>query len=86
VAIISRFPDVEIPDRTLPQFVLDSAMARGDQAAIIDGVGGRTLPYADLYEGVRWVGAGGLRHGCAPVTSCASTPTAGSSSSTGSRQ
>lgn len=67
MAIASRFPDVEIPDQTLPQFVLGSVVARNDQAAIVDGAGGRTLTYADLHEGVRRVAAGlaarGLRRG-----------------------
>jgi hypothetical protein len=39
MAVTCQFPDVEIPDRMLPQLVLDSAVARGDQAADIDGVG-----------------------------------------------
>jgi hypothetical protein len=29
VVIASRFPDFEIPDQTLPQFVLDSAQRWG---------------------------------------------------------
>ena len=33
MAIASRFPDVEILDQTLAQFVLDSAAARGDGAS-----------------------------------------------------
>lgn len=67
MAIASRFPDVEIPDRTLPQFVLDSALPRGEQPAIVDGAGGATLTYAELHEGVGRVAAGlaarGLRRG-----------------------
>ena len=50
MAIASRFPDIEIPDQTLPQFVLDSAV-RGDQAAVIDRVDGQTLTHTNLLVG-----------------------------------
>ena len=44
----SPFPDVEIPDISLHQLVLEKARKTGDKAALIDGTTGRTLTYADL--------------------------------------
>ena len=62
MAIASRFPDIDIPDRTLPQFVLDNA-AGGDHPAIVDGASGRTITYANLHEGGRRLAAGLAGHG-----------------------
>ncbi|MGH8931982.1 MAG: AMP-binding protein [Egibacteraceae bacterium] len=44
----SLMPDVEIPDQSLPAFVLEHAAERGDKPALIDGPSGRTLTYAEL--------------------------------------
>jgi hypothetical protein len=42
---ISRtpWPDVDIPDVSLPAYVLASAAKRGERPALIDGPTGRTL-------------------------------------------
>ena len=55
----SPLPDVDVPDVTLPAFVLEHAEARGDRPALIDGPTGETLTYAGLVGQVRSL-AGGL--------------------------
>jgi acyl-CoA synthetase (AMP-forming)/AMP-acid ligase II len=59
----SPFPDVEIPDVTISQFVLEGAAARGDKPAIIDGPSGRTLSFAALAARTRALAAGLARRG-----------------------
>src|SRR4051812_33774403 len=54
----SPFPEVEVPDVTLPAFVLEHAEARGDRPALIDGATGETLTYAGLLAQVRSLAAG----------------------------
>ena len=49
---------ISIPDRSLPQFVLEGAAARGDKPALVDGPTGRVLTYAQLADGVERVAAG----------------------------
>jgi len=39
----STYPDVDIPDVSLPAFVLKGATALGNKPALIDGPTGRTL-------------------------------------------
>jgi acyl-CoA synthetase (AMP-forming)/AMP-acid ligase II len=56
--VLSPHPDVTIPDVALHDFVLEGAMGRADQAALIDGPSGRTLSYGQLAGGVRRVAAG----------------------------
>ncbi|MDQ6799652.1 MAG: AMP-binding protein, partial [Acidobacteriota bacterium] len=60
-------PDVEIPDVSLTPFLLRNAEKRGDKAALIDALSGRTLTYRGWADGVRKVAAGlsqrGLRKG-----------------------
>jgi acyl-CoA synthetase (AMP-forming)/AMP-acid ligase II len=56
--VLSPHPDVTIPDVALHDFVLEGAMGRADQAALIDGPSGRTLTYGQLAGGVRRVAAG----------------------------
>jgi acyl-CoA synthetase (AMP-forming)/AMP-acid ligase II len=57
VVIRSPFPDVEIPDTSLTEFVLARAVELGDKPALIDAPSGRTITYAELVESVRAVGA-----------------------------
>ena len=59
MVIRSAFPDVEIPDVSLTDFVLARAAERGDKPAFIDAPSGRTISYAQLLELVR-AAAGGL--------------------------
>ena len=49
--VLSPHPDVTVPDLPLHEFVLRDAMARADQAALIDGPSGRTLTYGQLEIG-----------------------------------
>jgi acyl-CoA synthetase (AMP-forming)/AMP-acid ligase II len=56
--IRSPFPDVEIPDTPLTDFVLARAVELGDKPALIDAPTGRTITYAQLVQSVRAVGAG----------------------------
>ena len=44
----SPYPPVDIPSRPLAAFVLETAPSRGTRAALIDGVTGRTITYAEL--------------------------------------
>jgi len=54
----SSYPDVEIPDVSLPAFVLERAARLADKPALIDGPTGRTITYAQLAGAVRRVAAG----------------------------
>jgi acyl-CoA synthetase (AMP-forming)/AMP-acid ligase II len=58
MVIRSPFPDVEIPDVSLSDFVLARAAEFGDKAALIDAPSGRTITYAELVDSVRGVAAG----------------------------
>jgi acyl-CoA synthetase (AMP-forming)/AMP-acid ligase II len=55
----SLFPDVEIPDVPLTDFVLARAGELGDKPALIDAPTGRTITYEQLGQSVR-AGAAGL--------------------------
>jgi acyl-CoA synthetase (AMP-forming)/AMP-acid ligase II len=48
VALASRYPDVEIPDSSVPQFVLAGAAERADRPALIDGLSGETITHGEL--------------------------------------
>jgi acyl-CoA synthetase (AMP-forming)/AMP-acid ligase II len=63
--IRSSYPDVEIPDVSITEFVLGRAAERGDKAAFIEGASGRTLTYSQLVELVRRAAAGLAAHGLA---------------------
>jgi acyl-CoA synthetase (AMP-forming)/AMP-acid ligase II len=56
--IRSTYPDVEVPEISLPGFVLEHADQRGAAPAVIDAPTGRTLSYRDLASMVRRVAAG----------------------------
>jgi acyl-CoA synthetase (AMP-forming)/AMP-acid ligase II len=49
----SPFPDVEIPDVALADFVLEHAAERGDKPAFIDGPSGRAVSHAEVAKSVR---------------------------------
>ncbi len=55
----SPFPEVAIPDVSLPALVLDDAATRATKPALIDGPSGRTITYGELADRVRLM-AGGL--------------------------
>ena len=58
MAIRSPHADVEIPEVSLADFVLESARQRGDKPALIDGPSGRTVTYKDFVTGVELMAAG----------------------------
>jgi acyl-CoA synthetase (AMP-forming)/AMP-acid ligase II len=53
----SPYPDVTAPDMAYTPFVLAAAQRMGDKPALIDGVTGRTLTFAQVVNGVRCVAA-----------------------------
>jgi len=55
----SPHPDVDIPDVSLPSFILNGATERADRPALIDGPSGRTLTYGELQQATAAC-AGGL--------------------------
>jgi acyl-CoA synthetase (AMP-forming)/AMP-acid ligase II len=57
--IHSPYPDVTIPEVSLPEFVFADAARRAAKPALIDGPSGRTITYGELVGGARLV-AGGL--------------------------
>ena len=63
----SPFPDVDIPNVSLPEFLFEHADQWPDKPALIDGPTDRTLTYAQLRHAVRRTAAGlaarGLRKG-----------------------
>jgi len=62
----SPYADVPIPDLSLPDYVLEHAECYTDRPALIDGVSGRTMTYAELAEQVRRAAAGLAAHGFGP--------------------
>ena len=50
-------PDIEIPDLTMPEYVMGAAAARGDDPAIVDTASGETTTYAELAAKVDAVAA-----------------------------
>jgi acyl-CoA synthetase (AMP-forming)/AMP-acid ligase II len=59
----SPYPDVDIPEVSLPAFVLAGAAALGNKPALIDGPTGRTISYAELVRAVRQAAASLARRG-----------------------
>jgi acyl-CoA synthetase (AMP-forming)/AMP-acid ligase II len=59
----SPFPDVEIPEVPLTEFVFKHAAERAERPALIEGVSGRVLTYAQLAGAVRAAAAGLARRG-----------------------
>ncbi len=66
VIITSHFPDVPVPNVSLPEYVLGDAERRGAKPAIVDGDSGRTLGYAELCGSVRRVATGLAASGFRP--------------------
>lgn len=54
----SPYPDVTIPDIDLTSFVLQRISAYGNSPALIDGISGRTIGYAQLAAAIKLVAAG----------------------------
>ncbi len=55
----SPVPDIEIPEVSLPRFMLERLEQWGDKPALVDGPSGRTLTYGALAGAIR-AAAGGL--------------------------
>ncbi len=62
----SPFPEVEIPEITLTDFVLRHAERLADQPALVDGPSGRTMTYAELSGAIRSFAGGLQARGFAP--------------------
>jgi acyl-CoA synthetase (AMP-forming)/AMP-acid ligase II len=54
----SPYPDVTIPEVSLPALVFEEAAARAAKPALIDGPSGRVLTFGELAAGARMVAAG----------------------------
>ena len=54
----SPYPDVDIPNITLQDYLFEHAAKYADKAALIDGPSGRTLTYGQLVAAVRRTAAG----------------------------
>jgi acyl-CoA synthetase (AMP-forming)/AMP-acid ligase II len=59
----SPYPDVEIPDVSLHEVVFRHAEKLADKPALVDGMTGRTLTYAELAGATRAVAAGLAKRG-----------------------
>ena len=59
----SPYPDVEIPDVPLTEFVLSRTQQFGDKPALIDGPSGRTITYAQLGGAIRLVASSLAKRG-----------------------
>lgn len=57
------YPEVTIPEVSLPEFVLHRAVELGEKAALIDGPSGRTITYGQLAGAVSKAAAGLARRG-----------------------
>jgi acyl-CoA synthetase (AMP-forming)/AMP-acid ligase II len=76
--IRSPYPDVAIPDLSLPAFVFADAATHAAKPALIDGLSGRTITYRELVGGARLVAGGlaarGLRQGEVFAIYCPNLP------------
>ncbi|WP_236791317.1 AMP-binding protein [Amycolatopsis sp. GM8] len=54
----SPLPDIEIPDLTLTEYVIDGAACFGDKPALVDAATGETITYAELRSSVYTIAAG----------------------------
>ncbi len=54
----SPYPDVQIPQVSVTEYVLGGAAGRGDKPALIDGASGAVTTYSELVQQVRSVAAG----------------------------
>src|SRR3712207_9311915 len=77
VALASRFPDVEVPDVSVPEFVLAAGKERPDAPALIDGLKGDVITHGQLAayvdRGAANLHARGLRKGDVVAVFCPNT-------------
>src|SRR3954465_8942023 len=62
----SEYPPVETPETPIWQTVLAGAAERGDHPALVDGVSGQTITYAQLAQMVERMAAGFAENGVQP--------------------
>ncbi|MGY1688971.1 4-coumarate--CoA ligase family protein [Geodermatophilus sp. SYSU D01105] len=78
MALASLYPDVEIPDLSVPAYVLKAGGARPDAPALVDGLKGDTITHGQLAAYVDRVAAAlharGLRKGDVVAVFCPNTP------------
>ncbi|NEK84192.1 4-coumarate--CoA ligase family protein [Blastococcus saxobsidens] len=78
MALASRYPDVEIPNVSVPEFVLAAGKERPDAPALIDGLKGDVITHGQLAAYVDRVAANlharGLRKGDVVAVFCPNTP------------
>jgi acyl-CoA synthetase (AMP-forming)/AMP-acid ligase II len=78
VALASPYPDVEIPNVSVPEFVLAAGKDRPDAPALIDGLKGDVITHGQLAAYVDRVAANlharGLRKGDVVAVFCPNTP------------
>ena len=78
MALASPYPDVEIPNLSVPEFVLAAGKERPDAPALIDGLKGDTITHGQLSAYVDRVAANlharGLRKGDVVAVFCPNTP------------
>jgi acyl-CoA synthetase (AMP-forming)/AMP-acid ligase II len=77
VALASPYPDVEIPELSVPEFVLAAGKERPDAPALIDGVSGDVITHGQLAHHVDRLAAAlhekGLRKGDVVAVLCPNT-------------
>jgi acyl-CoA synthetase (AMP-forming)/AMP-acid ligase II len=77
VAFASRYPGVQIPELSVPEYVLSGATERGEAPALVDGITGDTMSFAQLASHVGRVAAAlharGLRKGDVIAVLCPNT-------------
>jgi acyl-CoA synthetase (AMP-forming)/AMP-acid ligase II len=77
VALASPYPDVEIPDLSVPEFVLAAGRERPDSAALVDGLTGDSITHGQLAAHVDRLSAAlaarGLRKGDVVAVLCPNT-------------
>ncbi|TFV78619.1 4-coumarate--CoA ligase family protein [Blastococcus sp. CT_GayMR20] len=78
MALASPYPDVEIPNLPVPEFVLAAGKERPDAPALIDGLKGDAITHGQLAAYVERVAANlharGLRKGDVVAVFCPNTP------------
>ncbi|MEX5719790.1 AMP-binding protein [Geodermatophilus maliterrae] len=77
MALASRYPDVEIPEQSVPEFVLAGGASRPDAPALVDGLTGDSISHGQLATYVDRVAAAlaarGLRKGDVVAVLCPNT-------------
>jgi acyl-CoA synthetase (AMP-forming)/AMP-acid ligase II len=78
VALVSPYPDVEIPNLSVPEFVLAGGRDRPDAPALVDGLKGDVITHGQLATYIDRVAANlharGLRKGDVVAVFCPNTP------------